>query len=262
MRITEGQKQGLVTEANRAFYEELVAFFTEEEPALFKTLEHDEGLAFAKACHDRCVHYGLQAGTSIYAWADFSILVGSHFYRDPFFLPMMTRIKRGSVFTEDERMEEARTWLADYLPAVRGPDNAHAANALRGLQQLHAAYPDPAGFSVPQEWALPDYVAGLCREIYPQLVEYHGEDAVRDRVRMIVHQCERYYGLKGEWHLKFMALMGMSFGVGFDYDELYPWIQRPFDRVEQTGPEAAVERLARRTKVWVAHVLDLGKASA
>jgi len=49
--------------------------------------------------------------------------------------------------------------------------------------------------------------------------------------------------------------LGLSFGVAFDLDELYPWIQRTLDNMARRGPERCVEKLASRSLIWLEHTL-------
>jgi len=256
MRIGQQQKHSLTNASQQAFYTDLCAFYAAQEPDLFRTLNAEQQMAFARSCHIRATEHGLRKGASIYAWADFAILAGSHFYRDPFFRPMMARLEQVSMFTEADDIAQARDWLAEWLAAVRGPDNAHAADALRKMQAFHDAYSKPADFALPAGWAPAQYCASMCREFYPQMVEYHGDDLVLARITEITTRAQTYYGLTGEWHLCFMAFLGMSFGTGFDFDELYPWIANPLQHMDKLGPEACVEKLAGRSKIWLDHVLD------
>lgn len=261
IRISEQQKHNLAEAKREAYYKELGAFFAAEDPALFSTLSEAQRIAFARACHQRCEHFGLHSTPAIYGWADISILIGSHFYRDPFFRPVMAELERANLFNEEEALQRAQDWLGAYLVEVRGSENEHASAALKRVKAFHDMNPDPQAFAIPSGWNIDAFLVEKSTEIYPQQTEFHGDALVLERVRQLLQQTQNYYGVTEAWHLCFMTLLGMSFGTGFDFDELYPWIQKPLGRVKDRGPEACVEKLASRTMIWVEHVLDPEESS-
>lgn len=261
LKIREQQVQILADAQLHGFYTDLAVFFRTQEPALFKTLSDEQAVDFARACHRRCEDYGLRMTASVYAWADFSILVGSHFFRDPCYRDLEQEIKNASPFTERDAMLRAQDWLTVYLAQVRGERNEHATAALQRVHEFHREHRGPEAFEVPAATEFDEYLTQLAGQLHPQLLDYHGPLLVRERVQNILSHCQRHYGLTGRWHLCFMTLMGMSFGAGFDSDELYPWIQKSLSQADEVGPEAAVEKLARRAYVWTERVLSPTEAA-
>jgi hypothetical protein len=240
----------------RQFHQDIVDFFEAEEPALFKTLSAAQKLAFVEACHGRAQRYGLKMAASIYAWVDAAILVGSHFHQDIFFKELTTEIeKAATAFDERDCMGRVQERLSAYLLAVRGEKNEHAIKALQCIRAYYEQQQYPSAVITGSGQPLEEYVTALTARIHPELHAYHGGPMVREKCAGLIHRSQSYYGITGEWHLICMCMLGLSFGAGFDFDELYPWIRRTLNKVPQLGPEGCVEKLVSRSVIWLDHVL-------
>lgn len=256
-RITTQQRDSFQRASMRQFHEDIVDFFEKEEPALFKTLSAPQKLAFVEACHGRAQFYGLKLAASIYAWVDISILIGSYFHKDVFFKELMTEIENAATaFDERDCMERLQGRLSAYLLAVRGNKNQHAIVALQRIRALYEQEQHPSAVMTEPGQALEEYVTALTARIHPELHAYHGGPMVREKCAGLIRRSRSYYGITGEWHLSCMCILGLSFGAGFDFDELYPWIRKTLDKVPQLGPERCVEKLATRSVIWLDHALN------
>lgn len=256
LRVTPQQGTSFQQAEIQQFHWDIVCFFEKEEPVLFKTLSDAQKLGFVASCHSRAQRYGLELAASIYAWVDVSILVGSSFDQDIFFNELTTEIKKAAIaFDERDCMERAQKWLSTYLASARGEKNQFAIRALKRIRSFHALHKQPGVVMTGQVQSLEEFVTDLCAQIYPELHAYHGAPTVREKCAGLIKHSQSYYGITGEWHLVSMCMLGLSFGVGFDFDELYPWIQRTLGKVEQLGPERSVEKLVSRSMIWLDHVL-------
>ena len=238
------------------FYANLVAFFKTEEPILFATLSDEQCRVWAQAMHTRCLEHQFSTAASIYAWADFSLLLGSHFHRDALYADLMAIISAVTPLTERGTMLRAQTWVGDYLQKVRGPKNEHAVTALKNIRAFHDAHLDPADFHPPTDKPLDQYVAEIVQASCQPLNQYHDVAQIRARASACMAHCQTHYALQQPWHICCMSLLGMFFGAGFDVDELYPWIQKPLSRAPEIGGEKAVEKLVSRTRIWLDNVLS------
>jgi hypothetical protein len=255
-RITTQQKDSFQRALTRQFHQDIVDFFEKEEPALFKTLSAPQKLAFVEACHERAQLYGLKLAASIYAWVDVSILIGSSFHQDIFFKEFTTELKKAATaFDERDCMERVQKRLSAYLLAVRGKKNEHAIKALQRIRAYYEQEQRPSAVLTEPGQPLEEYVTALTARLHPELYAYHGGPMVREKCAGLIHRSQSYYGITGEWHLTCMCILGLSFGAGFDFDELYPWIRKTLDKVPQLGPERCVEKLASRSIIWLDHAL-------
>ena len=256
LRVKAGQREAFQRAAMTQFHQDIVDFFEKEEPALFKTLSAPEKLVFVEACHERAQGHGLTLAASIYAWVDVSILIGSYFHLDIFFKELTTEIEKApTLFDERECMERVQTWLSAYLLAVRGKKNQHAIKALQRIRGLYEQGKNRSAVLTAPGQSLEEYITALTAQIHPELCAYHGAQVVQEQCAGLIRRSQSYYGITGEWHLTCMCIMGMSFGAGFDVDELYPWIPRTLDRLSQLGPERGVEKLASRATIWLDYAL-------
>lgn len=262
LKIQPAQRNSFERAEIKQFHEDIVLFFEKEEPALFKTLSGPERLSFVKACHARAQRYGLKLAASIYAWVDVSILIGSSFYEDIFFKEITVELeKAATAFDERDCMERVQQWVSAYLPVVRGQKNEHAIAALHRIRAYHAQHKQPCTIMKESDQPLEDFVTDLAAQIHPELHAYHGGPKVREKCAGLIRRSQSYYGITGEWHLISMCILGLSFGGGFDFDELYPWIQRTLSKVPERGPERCVEKLVSRSMIWLDGVLKNGEGT-
>jgi hypothetical protein len=250
-RLDTDQQNRLKAVALRDFCRDLSNFFAAEDPVLFGTLSERHRLVFAEACHRRALRFGLTQAASVYAWADTSILIGSHFAQDILFQDIRAVLEQGSAFDERKVMQDVQDKVNLYLSEVRGEGNCHAVRALNRIHDTLTSMPTPAHFHLSPGQGIEGYLAGLAGDLYPEYAAFHGPARIGESVGQFTHRSRSYYGISENWHLTVMAVMGMAFGAGFDFDELYPWIRGTLERSAEIGPEKSVERLAAKADIWL-----------
>ena len=94
--------------------------FCKLEPRIFAALGEDEAMRFIEACHQRAESYGYQSMTGLYLLTDISILLGSDFWRDPFYQRVAEELSLRPIHGDDLAFHRTRAVLGEALPALRG----------------------------------------------------------------------------------------------------------------------------------------------
>jgi hypothetical protein len=148
-----------------------------------------------------------------------------------------------------QRAERLYEKTLDYQEKVSGPDAANTRKALEGVLALAEQQVLP--------FSEKDFVPGILKEmnrIFPQKAAYIGEGRLREVAQEGRVEAKRYrfISVRGEG---LIVVLMFAFGHGCTDDLLYPWIARTLNDGKIITPSARAERLEKKARTWLTHVL-------
>jgi len=251
LTIREEQTRQLKHLPLAGFEDEIVEHWHAFSPRLCAVLGDEQLRVAVRHGVERAGTWGLTARGPVRLYLDVAMLLGSLFDTDPQYpwaaqaLEAHTDAAPESQMRTAERLYEA---TSAYLETVSGPDDEHANAA---LQRLSAMGRQPLALT--QE-GFRDEMLDFTREMYPQKVEYVGDEALFELIdagseEALAHEMESADGRALLCALKF------AFGHGCSGDPLYPWIGNTLSSEKIVDGEARTKRLRRKALTWLDEVL-------
>lgn len=246
MQIRGEQMKVFEQAALRSFEDEMVAHSKNFSPRLCEVIGDEQLRVALRSAMDRAGSYGFTNRGPIRLFIELMFLYGSAFDTDPQY-PEMGEMLRASG-DQMQRAEQMHQRADDYLDNVGGPDNENVRKALKDLS-IFARQPvtlAPAGFE-----------AGLLQEmnrIFPQKAAYVGEAGLKTLIREGIAEAQKY-GFSTVRQMTMIVVLMFAFGHGCTNDPLYPWIARTLQDERITDPAARAERLEKKARTWLEHVL-------
>jgi len=246
MLIRDTQIESFEQSALQHFEDEMVAHSREFNLRLCEVLGEEQLRAALRHAMKRADDHDFKNRGPIRLYIEVTFLCGSDFDTDPQYPPLGTALRSAS--GEMERAHDLHERMNDYLDVVAGPDNANVNRALRELSTLtRSQLPFTAANIGP----------GLLREIhriFPEKAEYMGEAGVKALIVSGIQEAKRH-GFSDVRHQTLIVVLKLAFGHGCTNDPLYPWISRTLQDDKITSPEARAERLEKKARTWLDHVL-------
>lgn len=231
-------------------YVKVAEDFRKVEPRIFAALTEDEAMRFIEICHQRAEYYGYQSMAGLYLLTDISCLIGTDFWRDPFYQRIADELSLRPIHGNDLAFHRTRTQLVETLTILRGAKGETLARALSAFCALSE------GDLVKADHSAAAGAMALTERVYPVYIHHYGRAFVTARTEQVIAVAECRYGIAAPPALALYVLISVMLGIGFDRDPLYPWITTDFARTNGIGGEAAVYHVARRLVPWFRSALE------
>jgi hypothetical protein len=246
MLIRAEQMEVFEQAALRQFEDEMVAHSKSFSPRLCEVIGDEQLRVALRAAMERAGSYGFTNRGPIRLFIELMFLCGSAFDTDPQYSKIAKILRASS--DQMQRAEQMHQGFSTYLDDVAGPENENVRTALKQLSKFagEPLRPSPAGFE-----------AGLLQEmsrIFPQKAAYVGESDLKKLIQDGIAEARKYGFTEARQITMIVALM-FAFGHGCTHDPLYPWITRTLQDEKITGPAARAERLEKKARTWLEHVL-------
>ena len=230
------------------FEQELVEHLKSFEPALCQAAGDDGVRQAVRLGISRARGYGFTTRGAICFYLELMFVCGSNFDTDPQLYWASETLQDGSLGDELTRTDWLRDRMTVYLDEVVGEDNEHSIAALRRLNALDLQA-QAANTSLTTEDILKTMAS-----IYPEKAAFVGNDELRKLIRRSSDEAT-LYSLPSSGGTATLAGLKLALGHGICEDPLYPWIAATLTDHRIKEGKARLERLLRKMRLYLNHVL-------
>ncbi len=243
LTIRKEQFDAFQGQAARNFESELKAHLAEFAPELCAAAGDANVRKFVSAGLERAKSHGFARRGPLKLYVDLMASLGWAFDSDPVYPWAAAALAEQS---EDEMARSGRLYQAatEHLDRVAGPDSSFAVEALR--RGSNATFADFLGAN-----ATADSILRQFRVIYPQKYDAAGPAAMRTLLQTAAAEAKRFKVATKEGGILLASLM-FAFGHGVTSDPLYPWVLATLETGTEADAPQRIERLAARTKAYMA----------
>jgi hypothetical protein len=246
LTIRKAHLQAFESAMAGAFEREMVAHSQAFSPRLCAVIGEEQLRVVLRRALEHAKGYGFTMRGALRLYIELTFLFGSDFDSDPQY-PWAARI----LTAQGDEMRRAEILYGEtlrYQELVSGVEGVNTRSALERLSRMAL---QPLSY---RSGDISDWLMHQLYAVFPQKASYVGERGLIDLIREGRERAATHRLPAGRPEVLIVALM-FAFGHRCTDDPLYPWISRTLtnDRLVDSG--AAAERLERRAKTWLDHVL-------
>lgn len=214
-----------------------------------EVLGEDGTLTVVRLAILRGAKYGFSGQGPLQLFLDLMFLLGSEFDTDlqyPWAQEILGPNGPGGEMDKADRLHAASI---RYLDAVAGPANEYAIAALNALRNL-----DPDFIRQPDSDFHSNAIP-VMRQLYPQKAAYLGVEILQAVVGRTMKECKKrsVQTIPSLWVLLFL---NYSLGHAITRDPLYPWVSKALEDTRTANPEARVQQLANKARIYLERASD------
>jgi hypothetical protein len=244
--IRDTQMRAFEESVRERFEDEMLRHGREFSPRLTTVLGDERSRMAIRSAIDRARGHQFTLRGPVRLFIELSFLFGSAFDTDPQY-PWAQELL-SSARPEMDRAQALHAKTLEYQDKVSGAGGRNTRRALVELAEL-ATRPVPLTAET-----LGETIRAEMTRAFPQKAAYIGDDALDALIakgRGVAAGLQ--FPARGEAVV--VALM-FAFGSGCVSDPLYPWIAETLGDPRITTPELRADRLERKSRVWLQHVVD------
>jgi hypothetical protein len=246
MLINKKQLAAFRNKAFAQFEEDLLDHISDFSPFHSKAVGEDGLRETIRLGLINAENYGFTLHGSVRFYIEMMIMFGSHYDTDPQYPWAGVVLSDESYGSQLDKADQLHNLYLDYAEKVIGKNSEFPLQAL-----IQVGSTDSETVEMDD-----DNMLEHMKKIYPQKVEYLGEDLVRGIInrgkgKAVSYNIDSKEGI--------LLLIGLTFAVGhkFDDDPMYPWMNRTLNDPEsKMEPNQRAERLYRKVQVYLMKTLQ------
>lgn len=181
-------------------------------------------------------------------FVELMFIFGSRFDSDPQLAWASKVLNDPAIADQKEKARRLYGQALAYHEHVIGSQSIFGINALRRLNERIAELEFAARSGVTNQ------NLQAFEQIYPEKFALVGDAVILGMVPAANRIRESIGAVSPRSTVLFLAAM-FAFGHGFNDDPLYPWISKALYNSEQSEPEARIDRVLSKAKIYVTHMM-------